>query len=125
MLVPLALLGLSLRMLRVNLGNRVTLAGTDSPATQILATLGASVGLPYFVLSTTGPLLQAWYARKSHTSFPYRLFALSNLASLAALLVYPLGVEPVLSLNRQFLAWSVAYLGFFLLSAAAALRHPL
>jgi hypothetical protein len=119
--VHLGLLLLSLTMLPVNLANRRNF-GADHPVPHILATLGASICLPYFVLSTTGPLLQAWYARKSHASFPYRLFALSNLASLAALVAYPLGVEPVLSLNRQFLAWSAAYLGFFLLTGLAALR---
>ncbi|HXI40531.1 MAG TPA: hypothetical protein VNH83_11160, partial [Bryobacteraceae bacterium] len=120
--VHLALLALSLTMLPVNLVNRGIFGGADYPVLQILATLGASTGLPYFVLSTNGPLLQAWYARKSRAGFPYRLFALSNLASLVALLFYPLGVEPTLSLKSQFLAWSVGYLGFLLLTAVAALR---
>ena len=119
--VHLSLLLLSLAMLPVNLANRGNF-DADHPVPRILVILGISVGLPYFVLATNGPLLQVWYARKSHASVPYRLFALSNLASLAALLVYPLAVEPILSLNRQFLAWSVGYLGLLLLTAAAALR---
>lgn len=119
--VHLALLALSLALLPVHLSDRGSF-GADHPVPRILATLGASIGLPYFVLSTTGPLLQAWYARRSRVSVPYRLFALSNLASLAALLVYPLGIEPVLSLSRQFLAWSLGYFGFVLLTALATLR---
>jgi len=49
----------------------------------------------------TGPLMQAWYSRAAETRFPYRLFALSNLGSLLALLAYPLGIEPLLALRRQ------------------------
>src|SRR5215467_11574280 len=88
-MVHLALLALSLALLPVNLSTTPIYAGAENPAPGILLTLAASIGLPYFMLSTTGPLLQAWYARRSLASFPYRLFALSNLASLAALVVYP------------------------------------
>jgi hypothetical protein len=120
--VHLALLIVSLAMLPVNLANRGNFTSVDHPVPRILVALGVCIGLPYFVLSTTGPLLQTWYSRRTPASFPYRLFALSNLASLVALLVYPLGIEPMLSLSRQFLAWSGAYLGFFLLTAVATLR---
>ena len=120
--VHLALLVLSLAILPVNLADRGNFTRVDSPVPRILAALGVSIGLPYFVLSTTGPLLQTWCSRRAPASFPYRLFALSNLASLVALLVYPLGIEPILSLSRQFLVWSAAYLGFVLLTAVATLR---
>ena len=54
-------------------------AGTENPTIQILVLLAATVGLPYLLCSTTGPLVQAWYARKEGGAQPYRLFALSNL----------------------------------------------
>jgi hypothetical protein len=98
------------------------LAGAENPVLSILALLTVSIGLPYFVLSTTGPLLQAWYAGRLAARSPYRLFALSNLASLAALLAYPLSIEPAFSVSRQLLAWSAAYVGFALFAGASALR---
>ena len=70
--------------------------GADLPALRILALLAVSVGLPYTLLATTGPLLQAWYTRTHRGAVPYRLFALSNLASMLALLTYPPLVEPYL-----------------------------
>ena len=63
-------------------------AGTDEPVTRILLLLGASVGLPYLLLASTSPLLQAWFARARPGENPYRLFAVSNLASLIALIGY-------------------------------------
>jgi hypothetical protein len=59
------------------------------PTLHILGLLAATVGVPYFVLSTTGPLLQAWFAKTCPGVSPYRLYSLSNLGSLAALLSYP------------------------------------
>src|SRR6476661_9579649 len=61
----------------------------SGPAFAILALLGATIGLQYFLLSATSPLVQAWFWRRVHHAVPYRLFALSNLASLLALLSYP------------------------------------
>jgi hypothetical protein len=69
-------------------------------------------GLPYFMLSSTSPLLQAWFARERIEGPPYRLFALSNLGSMVALLTYPGLVEPNLSLREQSLAWSGGYAAF-------------
>src|SRR6266513_451355 len=70
-------------------------AGGQEPITRILLLLGATVGLPYFLLASTSPLIQAWFARARPGANPYRLFALSNFASLIALLGYPFFVEPV------------------------------
>jgi len=89
------------------------------PVTRILALLTVSVGLPYLLLSATGPLLQSWYARRAG-SHPYRLFAISNLASLAALLMYPVGIEPLVSTRFQLSAWSLAFGGFAVLAGATA-----
>jgi SAM-dependent methyltransferase len=92
--------------------------GAEDPSWRILGLLVATVGLPYFLLATTSPLVQAWYARRFHS--PYRLFALSNLASLAALLAYPVVVEPLVATRLQALAWSWSYALFAALCAAAA-----
>ena len=71
-----------------------------------------TVGLPYFLLSTTGPLLQAWYAREHKGAMPYRLYALSNAGSMFALLSYPVLFEPMLTTHQQARTWSIAYGGF-------------
>lgn len=97
-------------------------AGGEDPTWRIFGLLASSVGLPYFVLSTTGPLVQAWYARSHERAAPYRLFALSNLGSMLALLSYPLLVEPLLALSWQTRIWSVGFLVFVLLCATLAWR---
>ncbi|TMH23167.1 MAG: hypothetical protein E6H63_18320, partial [Betaproteobacteria bacterium] len=99
-------------------------AGGAEPITRILLLLGATVGLPYFLLASTSPLVQAWFARARPGANPYRLFALSNLASLLALLGYPLLVEPYLSAREQVSVWSWLFAGFALLCAALAWRTP-
>ncbi len=92
------------------------------PPMQILRILFLSVGLPYFLLSSTGPLIQAWYAQAQRVAFPYRLFALSNLGSLTALLAYPVAVEPFLTTRHQTVVWSMLYGVFVLLCTATAVR---
>jgi SAM-dependent methyltransferase len=89
---------------------------------RILLLLAAVVGLPYFLLSTTGPLLQAWYARSHKGATPYRLYALSNAGSMFALLSYPILFEPKLTSHEQALIWSVAYAVFVALCGWVALR---
>ena len=93
--------------------------GQENPSTRILAMLAVSIGLPYLMLSTTSPLIQAWFARRYAGTLPYRLFALSNLASLLALLAYPVLVEPWISTHAQSITWSIAYTLFVVLCAAA------
>src|SRR5437773_464330 len=92
----------------------------DDPVAFIVVLLAVSVGLPFFALSTTGPLLQAWFARMHPGVSPYRLYAVSNVGSLLALLSYPFIVEPRLSLRVQAQVWSWAYGGFALACAACA-----
>jgi SAM-dependent methyltransferase len=92
------------------------------PTWGILSLLGLTVGLPYFLLSTTAPLLQAWYAREHKGALPYRLYALSNAGSMFALLSYPVLFEPRLTTHEQAWTWSVAYGGFVLLCGFMALR---
>lgn len=94
--------------------------GGEPPAWRIVALLAATVGLPYFLLASTGPLLQAWYARALPAAGVYRLYALSNAGSLLALLAYPTALEPWLTLTQQAWVWSAAFLVFALLCAASA-----
>lgn len=89
------------------------------PASQILLMLTATIGLPFAVLSSTTPLLQAW-AAAGGARLPYRLFAVSNLASLCALLLYPFAIEPALSVDAQMNIWSCLYVVFASLAGTAA-----
>ncbi|HUB80149.1 MAG TPA: fused MFS/spermidine synthase [Bryobacteraceae bacterium] len=92
------------------------------PTWGILAVLGLTVGLPYFLLSSTGPLLQAWYAREHKGALPYRLYSLSNAGSMFALLSYPVLFEPRLTTHEQAGTWSIAYAVFALLCGFMAFR---
>jgi hypothetical protein len=94
--------------------------GGESPPVRILLLLFATVGLPYFLLSSTSPLVQAWFARAAPGASPYRLFALSNFASMLALLGYPFLVEPWLTNAQQSTAWSAGYALFVVLCAVLA-----
>ena len=76
-------------------------SGMAQPSLTILALLAVTVGLPYFLLSSTSPLLQAWYARTHKQGLPYRFFALSNFFSMLALLSYPFLIEPNLPSRMQ------------------------
>ncbi len=100
---------------------------TSSPAASILGTLLLSIGLPYFLLSATSPLVQSWLGGSSPAPFPWWLFALSNAASLAALLAYPVVIEPALPQSSQLRLWWTGYGIFALLILAAgamAARGP-
>jgi hypothetical protein len=79
------------------------------PAWRILGLLTFSIGLPFVLLSATSPLLQTWYGRRAPGRSPYHLFALSNLASMLALLSFPFLIEPRLSLRQQSILWSAGY----------------
>jgi SAM-dependent methyltransferase len=96
--------------------------GSEEPTLAILKLLLLSVGLPYFLLSTTGPLIQAWYARRFKGAMPYRLYALSNAGSMFALISYPPLFEPFFGTHRQAVLWSFGYGAFILLCAVTALR---
>jgi hypothetical protein len=84
----------------------------DSPVLGILSLLTVAVGLPYLCLSTTGPLLQNWFARAHASESPYRLYALSNVGSLLGLITYPFVFEPNLRLHTQAWLWAAGYLAF-------------
>ncbi len=92
------------------------------PVASIFFALSLSIGVPFLTLGATGPLLQVWIARIETRGVPYRLFALSNLASLLALAAYPALIEPHLTLRAQRLLWSCGFALFAGLSATLAMR---
>ncbi len=121
-LLHVSLLGACLFLLPIVPGGYWKPSPSQDPTLRIIALLAATVGLPYLMLSTTSPLLQAWYVRTYRGAMPYRLFALSNAGSMIALLSYPVAVEPFMPVRLQAQAWSWAFLVFCLLCAAVALR---
>ena len=87
-----------------------------APTWHILLLLGVTVGFPYFVLSSTSPLMQAWFSQAHPGVSPYRLYALSNTGSLLALLSYPLVFEPMLSRDAQAMFWAIGF-GIFVVAS--------
>src|SRR6267142_3806039 len=92
-LVHLALIVAALAALPIIPAEHWKPLGTENPTWHILALLGMSLGVPYFVLSSTGPLMQQWFSLTQPGKSPYRLYALSNVGSLLALLSYPFYFE--------------------------------
>lgn len=89
-------------------------APSGFPIGQVLWVLLASVGMPYFLLSTTSSLVQSWFGKIQHKDSPYSFYVLSNTASLLALLGYPVFFEPNLTVKQQAMFWSIGF-GIFLL----------
>ena len=94
--------------------------GSESPTLYLLWMLASHVGLPYFVLSSTGPLIQAWLSLQDSSERVYRLYALSNAGSLFALLSYPFLFEPVLSVSAQSSLWSLMFCLFAIVQGYVA-----
>ena len=117
-LLHLALLGASVLLLPRAAGQP---SGHGDPTFEVLKRLTILIGLPYFVLSTTSPLLQAWLSRRG-SQLPYRFFALSNAGALAGLLLYPVLIEPYFTLRQQTLAWAAGYLVFAVLCGLSTRR---
>jgi predicted O-methyltransferase YrrM len=101
-----------------SIGSRSFSQPGSHPFGRIFQALLVSIGLPFLLLGSTSPLLQTWLARLEHDRIPYRLFALSNLASLLALALYPTLVEPYLTLRMQRILWSCGFVCFAAVSAA-------
>ena len=97
-------------------------ASERHPVAWLLLLLLTSIGLPFFVLTTTAPLLQKWFSRTDHPAAqdPYFLYAASNLGSLAGLVLYPGLVEPALRLRDQSRVWTLGYAAFAVLAVACA-----
>ncbi len=120
--VHFCLLCLALLVLPITPAESWKPAGDENPAGYILLILLTNVGLPYFILSATGPLIQAWFSFEPAQASPYRLYALSNAGSLAALLTYPFVVEPRFSTWDQGRIWSIGFCLFALLCSYLAAR---
>lgn len=121
-LVHSVLLALAVLTLPILPGVAWKPADAAHPTARILLLLAVTVGLPYLLLSSTGPLLQAWFVRWRPGASPYRLFALSNLGSMLGLLTYPPLVEPFLALRWQGWTWSAGFITFAGVCAATAWR---
>ncbi|CAL1241820.1 spermidine synthase [Candidatus Methylocalor cossyra] len=124
-IIHLVLLLAAAAMLPITPAARWKPEDPTQPTLYILILLLGSVGLPYFALAATGPLLQAWFARRCPERSPYPLYALSNLGSLSALLSYPFLFEPYFKLGQQTQGWSFGFALFVLVCAALAwdFRH--
>ncbi|MCP4511031.1 MAG: spermidine synthase [Fuerstiella sp.] len=124
----LCLLALSVLFLPIAPSESWKPIGDQSPMLQILLLLLATVGGPYFMLASTGPLMQRWFSQTSPGRSPYRLYALSNVGSLLALISYPLVFEPWLKLRHQVFSWSLVYavyVGLAVWCAIRLLRHSI
>jgi spermidine synthase len=119
-MLQIALLAVSLALLPILPSPNWKPSAAGDPSLRILLLLAVTIGLPYILLSTTSPLLQAWYVAAKPGAIPYRLFALSNFGSLLALLSYPVLVEPVFTTHGQAYGWSGIYVMFALACAAIA-----
>src|SRR6185503_928454 len=95
--------------------------GSNHPIFAVFAVLTSTIGLPFLALGTTSPLMQVWWARLHGSAIPYRMFALSNFASLLALAVYPTLIEPHLTLRAQRFAWCCGFAVFAVISGILAL----
>ena len=119
-IVHTVLLLASLAFLPITVSEALKPVDPSNPGGRILWLLLVTIGLPYLMLATTGPLVQAWFTRQYRTARVYRLYALSNLASMLALLGYPPLIEPAASSRMQSVGWSAGYAVFVLLAIAAA-----
>ncbi len=119
--IHVSLLGIAALTLPIEPSNAWKPTGSESPTLHLLWMLSVHVGLPYFVLSSTGPLVQAWLSYRDNSDRVYRLYALSNAGSLAALLSYPFLVDPLLSVSNQSLVWSLMFCLFALVQGVVAI----
>jgi hypothetical protein len=110
--LTLLLLATTLLLLPITPSEAWKPESSQAPTLQLLGLLTVSVGGPYLMLASTAPLLHDWFARTAPGRSPYRLYAVSNIGSLLALVAYPVAVEPLLGVRLQGLAWSVAYAAF-------------
>ena len=121
-LIQLAILGLAWVALPIAVPRQWAPSAEGNPIGEILLLLLSSVGLPFFILSATAPLLQQWFARTRHPSAgdPYFLYSASNLGSMLALISYPTLVEPYVPLAGQSRSWTAGYLGVLVLTVLCA-----
>ena len=118
----LALLALALALLPVTPSDNWKTHFVGNPTWHILLLLTVTIGLPYFVLSSTGPLMQQWFSQTNPGVSPYRLYALSNVGSLLALLSYPIFIEVNFSRHAQANLWSAGLAVFVVFCGFCAWR---
>ena len=121
-IVHLVLLAAALVFLPITPSDVWKPQGGGNPTLQILVLLAVSLGLPYFVLSATGPLIQQWFSRAKPGVSPYRLYALSNLGSLLALVSYPFFFETHFTRKIQAGLWAWGLVAYVLCCGFCALR---
>jgi hypothetical protein len=121
-LVHMILLALSLALLPIAPSESWKAHVAGQPVLQILLLLGGTIGLPYFVLSSTGPLMQRWFSETNPGVSPYRLYALSNIGSLLALLSYPVFFEVQFTRHQQSTFWSWGLVLFVLFCGGCAFQ---
>ncbi len=97
--------------------------GAEEPVGRILLLLAMTVGFPYLVLSATSPLVQVWFSHQYPQRSPWRLYSLSNIGSLTALLTYPVLIEPRWDVLRQTQIWSGTFVVFAVLMALCAFAN--
>ncbi|HEV8547713.1 MAG TPA: fused MFS/spermidine synthase [Polyangiaceae bacterium] len=123
----LALVALALALMPVSPGAHAKPSGALHPTLGVLKLLAETVGLPYLLLSSTGPLVQGWFGQAYPGRAPYRLYALSNVGSLLALVSYPFVFEPAFTTGVQARLWSwgfVGYAGLLAYATSSRLRTP-
>jgi len=121
-ILHLVLLGAALALLPITPAETWKPSGTENPTLRILALLTVCLGLPYFVLSSTGPLVQQWVAQSAPSRSPYRLYALSNIGSLLALLSFPFFFETHFTRHTQAQLWGWGLVGYVLCCAFCVLK---
>ncbi len=121
-LLHAAVLAVAAAMLLLLPGGSPPDGASHDPVWQILWLLSAGIGLPYFALAATGPLLQAWFVQTFPGRVPYRLYALSNFGSLLALVSYPFVVEHQFPLPQQIRLWTWGFFVFAILCGVVAAR---
>jgi hypothetical protein len=121
-LVHIALLALGLLVLPIHVAEVSGAFRLEHPTIWLLTVLSASLGIPFVLLSSTGPLLQVWFSHTPHPEAdnPYFLYAASNAGSLLALVSYPILIEPAINLKGQSAFWSIGYLLLIVLVAVSA-----
>jgi spermidine synthase len=121
-LLHLVLLAAALALLPITPSDAWKPRGAGNPTLQILALLAVSIGLPYFVLSATGPLVQHWFSRSKPGVSPYRLYALSNIGSLLALVSYPFYFETHFTRHTQAGLWAWGLVAYTMACGFCAVR---
>src|SRR5207342_422494 len=115
--------GLTATALPIAIAHGLGAPPSEGTALWLFGLFAASIGLPFFTLSASAPLLQSWFAGSGHKQAgnPYVLYAASNLGSFAALFAYPVIIEPFLTLKTQAAAWSIGFALLAVLLSVASL----